>query len=299
MLASLRDRIATRQQNRGPVDQSSQPAPTDQDYGNPPPLVRSRPAEPVNPLGTREDVQADDYQSPIANMFGRAWGRYRTAEEVRQAERAIMNSAAPEFASVDTSQLTAYHQPLPTRPAGSDFNVPIWGQSTNSDYTPTVYPGSNPYPTPFFRGASSSDSGHVANRHGNSSGAYPHASHNTSSMFANPFARPPPNDSALTQMLMEVDLSFDGVGPNDVDLQQRPKALEEKDKLANIECKVCGEQKVDTLTEPCMHIALCRWCAEIWERQARQNRLSGMISARNRCVICRAIVRGTRRVHLA
>jgi hypothetical protein len=43
-----------------------------------------RRTEPVYPLGTREDVENPDYQSPVGAMFGRAWDRYRTAEEMRR-----------------------------------------------------------------------------------------------------------------------------------------------------------------------------------------------------------------------
>jgi Zinc finger, C3HC4 type (RING finger) len=39
---------------------------------------------PFQPLGTREDVERPDYQSPVANMYGSAWGEYRNAELARQ-----------------------------------------------------------------------------------------------------------------------------------------------------------------------------------------------------------------------
>ncbi|KAJ9663532.1 hypothetical protein H2198_000798 [Neophaeococcomyces mojaviensis] len=38
------------------------------------------------PLGTIEDVQQEDYVSPITGMFTRAYDRFRIAEEVRRAE---------------------------------------------------------------------------------------------------------------------------------------------------------------------------------------------------------------------
>ena len=41
--------------------------------------------QPVYPLGTREEVMSDDYVSPLASMYGRAWDRFRDAEQRRRA----------------------------------------------------------------------------------------------------------------------------------------------------------------------------------------------------------------------
>lgn len=61
-------------------------------------------------LGTREDVQRDDYESPIAGMYTRAWGRYQQAEAARASE-APQSPPAPQQA-----------QQLPT--AGPDAATP-------------------------------------------------------------------------------------------------------------------------------------------------------------------------------
>jgi hypothetical protein len=55
----------------------------------------SQPAPVFHPLGTREEVQQDDYVSPVATMYLRAWNRYREAEDARNAYRmqAILNDA--------------------------------------------------------------------------------------------------------------------------------------------------------------------------------------------------------------
>ncbi|KAJ4325385.1 hypothetical protein N0V94_000727 [Neodidymelliopsis sp. IMI 364377] len=34
-------------------------------------------------FGTREDVEQDDYESPLSNMYNRAWTRYRQAQDLR------------------------------------------------------------------------------------------------------------------------------------------------------------------------------------------------------------------------
>ncbi|KAF2714750.1 hypothetical protein K504DRAFT_478135 [Pleomassaria siparia CBS 279.74] len=39
----------------------------------------------VRVFGTREDVQRDDYESPLSSMYNRAWDRYRQAEQRRDS----------------------------------------------------------------------------------------------------------------------------------------------------------------------------------------------------------------------
>jgi len=40
-------------------------------------------------FGTREDMEREDYVSPIGGMFNRAWERFRDAEQTRQEERTL------------------------------------------------------------------------------------------------------------------------------------------------------------------------------------------------------------------
>lgn len=51
-------------------------------------------------FGTREEIQSDDYQSPIAGLYARAWDRYRQAERQRRegidpADPSTLHSAYP------------------------------------------------------------------------------------------------------------------------------------------------------------------------------------------------------------
>jgi hypothetical protein len=103
----------------------------------------------------------------------------------------------------------------------------------------------------------------------------------------------------------------DAVAPpriNPIDQQQRPPALEESEMQVNIACKICNEQRIDTLLEPCMHACVCRWCSDILMQQARQERRrhgSGLEPAEVRmsrgqwrCPICRHNVTGSRKFYL-
>lgn len=104
---------------------------------------------------------------------------------------------------------------------------------------------------------------------------------------------------------------------NPIDAQQRPPPLSTEQMTVSLACRVCNEQKVDTLAEPCMHICrhfassfwamltfsgMCHWCSEIIRQQsqeARRRRIPGQrLHNLWRCPICRKDIMGVRRVYL-
>ena len=82
---------------------------------------------PVPAVGTREEVDRPDYQSPVANMYGNAWGEYRTAEAARQGQ----NPGASNGLSIAEGRQPLIANPLMNPPA-----MPL--------YTPTFF--ANPAP---------------------------------------------------------------------------------------------------------------------------------------------------------
>ncbi|KAF3051158.1 hypothetical protein E8E11_010390 [Didymella keratinophila] len=51
-------------------------------------------------FGTVEDVQQDDYESPLSNMYNRAWNRYRQAEDLRATD----NTEAPPLEGLSAQE---------------------------------------------------------------------------------------------------------------------------------------------------------------------------------------------------
>lgn len=105
--------------------------------GSHPPTLRDPPTlrshrrsvsreNPFQALGTREEVERPEYQSPVANMYGNAWGDYRNAGAARQGQ----NTGAPNVTSTAES-----HQP--TMPN------PLMNPPTMPQYTPTYFPNPN------------------------------------------------------------------------------------------------------------------------------------------------------------
>ena len=178
-----------------------------------------------NPFGTRQDVEEEDYVSPLTTMYQRAWTRYETAEETRQAER-VADS---------------------TYPAGPNFHAQLYSSQVQT-------------------------ARQVAER----------------------------ITSIVRNQMLELGINDDSSPDNAIDRQQRPLPLAAEALVASIACRICHEQRVDTLLEPCMHIALCHYCSEIVRQQAMEaQRLARQGVRQWRCPICRKEVNQARRVHLA
>lgn len=210
-------------------DISSQSQPLN---SNPPeaPPRRQRPI--LNPFGTREEVEADDYQSPVADLFGRAWGRYHNVQLANQTRLAheediqavgdvgILGTAPPQHEGIDlqTAMALDHH-----RSAGRLHVLAVEEAMRERDNLEV----------------------------------------------------PPP------------------INPID-DQSSRPPPLGSEEMMVSVACKICCEQKVDTLLEPCMHVAICRWCSALVKDSVRRG-----YTNRWRCPICRRGILQTRRIFLA
>ena len=211
------------------------------------PSTRRRRHRPIpNPFGTREEIESEGYQSPVAIMFGRAWNRYREAEDAaRQSERIreerringdpeLFGTAPPQHQTVDVEAARSLHR-------WWDLHQSIGGGRSLT----------------------------------------------------------------LEEALREQELrALHGHPPraNPIDEQSsRPPPLSAEEMTVSIACKICCEQKVDTLLQPCMHIAICHWCSELLRRRAQEQRRHTRVPGEDRlkCPICRADVTTARRVYLA
>lgn len=234
-------------------------SPSSRNFTEPSPRAR-RPPMP-NPFGTREEIESENYESPLEGMFTRAWNRYSAAEQVRRSNPIILN---PEL-EWDTSEQT-----------GLD------GQ-TNEIHGLTDYANGN-------RG----------NQHGTQARNHVTSQEESNLLQAIAVAQGTAvghyeqiteHDSASWQAPPRV---------NPIDEQtSRPAAKSSEDLTVSIACQVCHEQRVDTLLEPCMHISICRWCCDILRQQARRVRHGHAQTRGWNCPICRRKVVTVRRVFLS
>jgi hypothetical protein len=264
------------------------------------PLSEARRRPPQNPFGTREEWEAPDYQSPLAGMFTRAWTRYRDAEAARRRE---------EFEIQDQMQrlrLELENPPPPSFPGEhtqrSMPNNPIFlGTSTLTEQVARVHGAAEQLQQRAYARADAQGDIDINFNYGPSS---------------RPLYPFPSTDRGYTEVDRSVwdhDSPLGSSPPpprnNPIDAQPtRPEPLNTDDMNVNIACKICCEQKMDTILLPCYHLNMCRWCAAIMRSNAaasrdwRRNRL-GLIEPRVRgegwnCPICRRGVEGTRRIFL-
>ena len=185
-------------------------------------------------LGTREEVQSEDYVSPLTNMYNRAWTRYREAEEQRA--------------------LSA----LSTSPPQQDDHSQYFEDSMAA-----------------LRLEARREMQDVRER----------------SLRLREAIR------TMTNPLVEQPVSNE-VNPIDVQ-DSRPPPLTQEQMTANIECRICQEQRIDILLEPCMHVAICHWCYDVMLARVRRYRHDPENGDRRlRCPICRLSVRQGRKVYL-
>jgi hypothetical protein len=207
------------------------------------------------PLGTLADAQDPAYESPLAGMMGRAWTRYREAEERRTSARRAGNDTDNTDSSVNFLSTTT--PPLPRSRLRDTLaeelealrviaNEDTWAELTRDLDGLTAIPN-------ILR-----DEAH--------------------------------------QLEPEA---------NPIDIQDRPPSVPSEQLQGNIGCTICHEQVIDTLLEPCMHVAICRWCAAIMQNRIRENRRRRPPLASTppgemiwRCPVCRHKVQHTKRIYL-
>lgn len=217
-------------------------------------------------FGTREDVQQDDYESPLSNMYNRAWTRYRQAED----HRAAGSYNAPHLEGLSAHERHDIEEQLlwgvmRESQIGQEPESTVWSytpiDSSNTEtsagevtITPpwANFPALNIPPDELGAATSSSTSDlsqvrlsleqitselqrlHLASETVVSARHALHAHRNTERPFPtldNQPDRPPPKtDAEMTRILA---------------------------------CQVCYQQLADIAVLPCGHMVMCQWCADV------------------------------------
>lgn len=273
--------------------------------------------EQAYPLGSREDVQQEDYESPLAGMFGRAYGRYREAEAARQAAQMSRNQAL-----LATAQDGSYHD-LTHRFSASSLNPLLdpamtgtgqqarEGQERVQGHINRLYEAHHvarrmteylerpEYQLgPSFGSTQNRLSPQEAGFVAGSPPTIPIAELNQQrrrhgfhrQFYTNPFETSfrVPQDNDLVE-----DTSV-----NRIDMQTaRPTPSKSEDLKVDFGCKVCTEQKINTICMPCMHACMCRWCASIHKDDCRdyEGRWNGTLW---KCPICRKQITEVKRFYI-
>lgn len=260
------------------------------DHGHP---AVSRSSDTQFPLGTREDVQQDDYVSPIGEMFGRAYQRFRAAEETRQAARQAEHDVMQDVTNImHNTNLTGeqtYGVPLEQSQRAQQEQVHLYGRpNTPRLGEPPLQ--NNPLLTPpdsnTSRRTQHTNMFSGVRRRTFHAQFYSEPVGEPSGPHVNPFDVPPP----------ETGMRFaNTISP--IDMQRRPEPRRSEDLQVDFGCKICQEQRIDTISMPCMHASMCSYCAEIWKSGCRDED-GRFVKEMWTCPICRRRISENRKFHI-
>ena len=280
------------------------------DFPRPDSINQRNNGPPYSVLGTRDEIENADYQSPVGSLFGRAWDRYRVAEEMRRQAPAAdnqnhsNNSSAEQVTSSPTSlvphgHLASFITPQQRDPRENPFTSrggrrrEALTSMPQVDYREDlqrqhaeIIMRERPQNLSAVRAARRpyrmSDGEH--NLHHGLPPEYlafyrQHPGHM-------PTGHPPyepyyESESDSEQVTFET--------------QERPPPMKPESMIVDLACTICKEHLVDTVVMPCMHAVMCNWCAEL---QIPGKRGTPYI-ARDRtakCPLCRARVKEKRKI---
>lgn len=223
-------------------------------------------------LGTVEDVQRPDYESPLGAMFTRAWTRYRDVETIRQ--EAVTQT--PSVVAQGLQELM--HQRL----INEHLDIDLANQNPDArNLSPDLALWTN----------------QVAGTARNPSGSGVRVPLRTRPLnFHAQFYRGAFNTTTERELPWLDDDPLTAISPIDGQTRRPPQRSRE-DLMLNMACKICLEQPINTIVDPCFHAAMCRWCAQIYKAEAIDE--TGRFDRRLwKCPICRKQIKEVRRFYL-
>ncbi|KAF2763283.1 hypothetical protein EJ05DRAFT_506894 [Pseudovirgaria hyperparasitica] len=211
-------------------------------------------------FGSREDVQRDDYTSPITQMFANAERHQRQLDQDRMHAEQLTRQEASVSAPGSATQPSRNN-------LGSHLADLLLVDSNNSEYFERDNRWNFP---PRHRRMLDITNNNVYRN------AYPDFYRQTPGIVSPP-ADPPTYDSifdrAHTRPLAHgppyLTGDFHNPAPVASQLSQtldnpaRPEPLSDEEMNVSIACNVCYVQKASVVLIPCGHMIMCQWCADV------------------------------------
>ncbi|KAF2686433.1 hypothetical protein K458DRAFT_299272 [Lentithecium fluviatile CBS 122367] len=245
----------------------------------------------VRVFGSREDVQRDDYESPLSAMYNRAFERYRQAE----ARRESGDTTAPSLDGLSEQERRDIENQI------------MWGVLNDSRAGSTVHitrtenvPSNTPAPASPRRSEDSASTSVLSYTStadletvGNMVRRLEDQIYSPSLVSVGALRGPPPSLA-----------SFDGPGRHPrrlatpplqtLDQPNRPPPLMDEQMTKNLSCQVCYSQVADIAVLPCGHMVMCEWCADVVVPVRH-----GHVPARpTKCPMCRKSVKQRFKIHM-
>ncbi|OCK82680.1 hypothetical protein K432DRAFT_323819 [Lepidopterella palustris CBS 459.81] len=208
-------------------------------------------------FGTREEIQSDDYQSPIAGMYSRAWERHRLAEAARrEGGPEVSSSELPESnMAPGTSRVGRLLSGSEDRWRSHFAPYDSHAQMLAADLRPSL--PSNIHSQPLLSPANpNSQAGSIA------------AHNDFVGSLERPLEPPPEPPSSTYRPAPDPNRRLPAdettsIPANGLDGDARPAPRTDEDMMVKLECKICYSQLADTACLPCGHMVMCHWCADI------------------------------------
>lgn len=217
-------------------------------------------------FGSIEDVQQDDYESPLSNMYNRAWTRYRQAEDLRAAG----DTDAPPLEGLSVQERRDIEEQLlwgvmRESQVGQEPESNVWSYTpvrsdnveTNAgDMTITPpwvnFPATSAPPSEPIATTSSSTGGMSEVRLS--------LEQITSELQRLRLAS---EAAAFTRHILHTRHTPERPFPTLDNQPDRPPPKTDAEMTRTLACQVCYQQLADVAVLPCGHMVMCQWCADV------------------------------------
>lgn len=259
-------------------------------------------------FGTREEIQQDDYESPLSTMYNRAWGRFRQAEELRENG----DNTAPSLEGRPAEERREIEEQLlwSVMRESQSASLGVQGEEgTVWSYTPrdSDTNAETSYQRTRLR------MNEIAGRILSAPSSASTASTTAPSSSSNPMSEV---RSSLQQIQYELNRlraasdrdyyttnaaeafrahrAFESIPARTLDNQpDRPPPMTDEQMTKVLSCQVCYQQIADIAVLPCGHMVMCQWCADV----VIPVKHSHVPIRPSKCPMCRKMVKQRFKIH--
>lgn len=218
-------------------------------------------------FGTVEDVQQDDYESPLSTLYNRAWNRYRQAEDLR----AVGDNEAPPLEGLSTQERREIEEQLlwgvmRESQTGQELESNVWSYTPVRNNLASISDSGNVTISPPWDNIPARDTA-AGDTNGSTSSSGGGLSEVRLSL------------EQITSELQRLRLASDAVSSTQQALNllreperpfptldsqpDRPPPKTEAEMTKTLACQVCYQQLANIAVLPCGHMVMCQWCADV------------------------------------
>jgi hypothetical protein len=269
-------------------------------------------------FGTREDIQSDDYVSPITNMFRRVseWGRRQPLQSLSQPVQAEASAhtggitEGPPEESENSADLEIWELEMEARArmAPEDRERVFSRPPAASREAPAREPSDRVYMTtrgPMRNGQPLPPSEAEAYYRDPDESRFEEAMRTLSPAALQQAHGPMRHRQSLEDVMRMLAGARGARAPSPKDsvrgldiADERPAPKTDAEMVLKAECKICMTQIADTACLPCGHLSMCSWCADQAIPVKKEDRTRPFRKGL-KCPVCRDTVKSRVKIFVA